>query len=55
MILLKETEAEIKELDSVLAKLGLPPVNYTKAKTFELTDYNIPPNINTCEFSKRNS
>ncbi|CAL8100210.1 unnamed protein product [Orchesella dallaii] len=44
-----ETDTEIRELNTILAKLGLPSVYYTKSKTYDITDYTIPPNLSTCK------
>ncbi|ODN00460.1 IQ domain-containing protein K [Orchesella cincta] len=44
-----ETDTEIRELNTILAKLGLPSVYYTKSKTYDITDYDLPPNLSTCK------
>lgn len=47
-----EIESEVKELDTILQKLGLPSVNYSKTKAYEITDYDYPPDMQQCNSSR---
>ena len=47
-----EVKEEMQELDAILNQMGFPPHNFSKDKTFPVTDYMEAPNLQKCKITK---